>query len=142
MYTTMKRGMKMEQADFQKEALYRLNTAGFTESAKVLEQAILPIDYRDQDRVLSPEQIMQLASEIEQATDSVVYGAVALNYMGHAAIAYLIISKNPDDWVLEHEMYQGKYPYCYIADLSDGDQSTDGYLDLNSENVRLFKTAK
>ena len=131
----------MNVIDFKVEALFRLNKAGFRESAEKLNEGFLPIDYRGMKQVLTPDQVMELASEIEKAADSVVYGAVALNYEGHYAMAYLIIGKNPEQWHFEHEMYQEKYPYCYIADLEDGNQSSDGYLQLDGDLTRIFQIA-
>lgn len=131
----------MENLNLLDEAVFRLNQAGFSEQiAQTLKSGVLPVDLRGIKLPISTEQVFELAGQLEGSADVVVYGAVAVNYKDRPAVAYLMISKNPEEWRFDHELYKDKFPYCFVADLENPDESTEGYLELvDSSKTRLYQ---
>ncbi len=130
----------MNQNELFDEAIYRLEHSGFSENvAETLKKGMLPVDTRNIDLGLTQEQIFELARQLENSADVVIYGAVGLNYDGSPAVAYLMINKDPNQWRFEHEMYEEKYPLCFVAHLENPDISDEGYLEIDGVNSRLYK---
>ncbi len=131
---------RLNQDQLIDEAEFRLTAAGVSpDTVKVLRQGLLPIDLRDVELGISKDQVFQLASELESKADIVIYGAVALNFQNHPAVAYLYIDPEQDNWKFPHELYQGKHPLCFVADLKDANDSTEGYLEVDGAQSRLYK---
>ncbi len=130
----------MKQNELFEEALYRLNKSGFSEEViMTLKKGMLPVDIRNMDLGIDQNQIFELARELEESAPVCVYGAIGLNYDGDPAVAYLIMNKDKDDWRFDHELYQGKFPYCFVAHLKNPELSDEGYLEIDGVNTRLYK---
>lgn len=108
----------MNQNELFDEAIYRLEHSGFSENvAETLKKGMLPVDTRNIDLGLTQEQIFELARQLENSADVVIYGAVGLNYDGSPAVAYLMINKDPNQWRFEHEMYEENI-LCALSPIS------------------------
>lgn len=130
----------MNQDELFEEAIYRLEHSGFSEDvAATLKKGMLPVDARNVDLGITEDQIFELARQLENSADVVIYGALGLNYDGAPAVGYLMINKDPDSWKFEHEMYEGKYPLCFVANLKNPELSDEGYLEIDGEDSRFYK---
>lgn len=130
----------MNRNELFEEAIYRLKRSGFSEDvADTLNKGLLPVDARNIDLGLTQEEIFEMARQLENSADIVIYGAIGLIFEQSPAVAYLMINKDPNEWRFHHEMYEGKYPLCFVVHLDNPEISHEGYLEIDGENTRLYK---
>lgn len=126
--------------DALREGSFRLQRAGFhPDAVKTYQTGKLPIDLNGQKDLQTAEMIGKLARFLEDQADVFVYGALTVGTKMGQGVAFLLITKDETKWSCPHEMYEGKYPYCFVSFPQDPEKSVDGYLQLENGRAKLIR---